>query len=245
MSVKRSQSSPANATQRYLQFAEIRDDHLVLQDGSIRAVLCVSSVNFDLKSEQEQDSLIFAYQEFLNSLEFPIQIVVRSKKLDIDGYLDRLSKVAEGHEEGLLKDQTYEYIEYVRKLVELADIMQKEFYVVVPYETTHIKKINPLEKLFNLLTPGDTLAAYKHRLSEFETLRKGMKQRITTVMSGLQRCGLDVEQLNTAKLIKLLYEVYNPLTSQREKVLDLAEIDIPFQAGGRQETKNSARNEED
>ena len=244
MAVKKQNSSPANATQRYLRFAEIRDNHLVLSDGSLRAVLQVSSVNFDLKSEEEQNALVYGYQEFLNSLEFPVQIVVRSRKLDIDGYLERLTEVAKGHPEGLLKDQTYEYIDYVRKLVELADIMQKEFYVVVPYDTQRLQKINPLEKLLGLLMPSDTLAAYKHRLAEFDTLKKGMRQRVATTTSGLQRCGLTVAQLDTARLIKLFYEVYNPVTSQREKVGDLQELDIPLQPEGKQEVVKSVADDE-
>src|SRR3989338_2167317 len=245
MAVKKPQAAKAaDATQRYLRFAEIRDNYIVLPDGSLRAVLKVSSVNFDLKSEEEQNGLIFSYQQFLNSLEFPIQIVVKSKKLDIDTYLERLTKVAEDHEEGLLKDQTYEYIEYVRKLVELADIMQKDFYVVVPYDTTHLQKMNPLEKLFNILAPGDTMAAYKRRLDEFESLRHGIKQRINTTASSLQRCGLSVDQLNTAELIKLLYETYNPVPSQREKVINLEDINIPFQAAATVTAKGKAVEED-
>ena len=134
VNLKTSLPGPGQSTQRFLQIAEVRDNVLVLKNGGVRTILKTSSINFNLKSEAEQNSIIYAYQNFLNSLEFPIQIVVRSKKLEIDEYLEKIRGYGDKQPNPLLKKQTLEYVEYIKKLVEYADIMEKEFYVVVPYD---------------------------------------------------------------------------------------------------------------
>ncbi len=121
-------------TQKYLPFSEIRDNCLIMKDGSSRMVLKVQAMNFNLKSEEEQDSIIFGYQRFLNSLPFPIQIIVRSLKVDIEGYLQRLKNIALSQKNQLLQEQTYRYIDFLSNLIEMAQIMKKDFYIVVPYD---------------------------------------------------------------------------------------------------------------
>lgn len=214
------------STQTHLRIGEIHDNTLVLKNGGVRAVLKTSSINFNLKSEQEQNAIISAYQGFLNSLEFPVQIIVRSKKLDIDNYIEQIKKLAEKQENRLLQEQTYEYAQYVKKLVEYADIMEKEFYVVVPYNSVGSEGLNIFQAFFQRLAPKDTLLDIKKRGSEFENHKKGLTQRINIVKSGLEHCGLKVKRLNTKELIELFYESYNPITSRSSKIKNLEGIDI-------------------
>jgi len=143
--VKNKKSSPQISTQMYMRIAEIHDDVVVLKNGGIRAILKATSINFNLKSEQEQNALIAGYQAFLNTLDFPVQIVIRSKKMDIDLYIEKLRKLAETQTNPLLKQQTFEYADFIQKLVEYADIMSKEFYVVVPYNPFRAEKMNFIE----------------------------------------------------------------------------------------------------
>ena len=132
---------PDNSTQRYLPFSQIRDNMMIMKDNSARIIMKCSTINFLLKNTEEQDAIIVSFQRFLNSLDFPIQIMVRSSKLDIDGYLQKLNDKALVQENSLLQNQTYEYIEYLRKLVEVAQIMKKEFYIVVPYDEEENKSV--------------------------------------------------------------------------------------------------------
>jgi hypothetical protein len=135
MAVKSGKKPIADAsTQRHLPFSQIRENIIIMKDSSVRLVMRCSTVNFLLKSTEEQDAIIISFQRFLNSLDFPVQIIVRSAKLDIDGYLNKLREMALGQKNSLLQNQTYEYIEYLKKLVEIAQIMKKEFYVVVPFD---------------------------------------------------------------------------------------------------------------
>jgi hypothetical protein len=132
--VRQKKGSPSVSTQIYLNIAEIKDDIVVLKNGGIRAVLQTNSVNFNLKSEDEQNATIYSFQSFLNSIDFPVQIVIQSRKLDVDKYIENVKEIGEKHENALLKKQTMEYCEYIQKLVEYADIMEKKFYVIVPFD---------------------------------------------------------------------------------------------------------------
>ena len=123
-----------NPTQSFLKVSEIRDSTIIMQDGTLRAVLVVSSTNFDLKSEEEQNALIYGYQRFLNSLEHHVQILLQSRKMDIAEYTGKLKGMMERQTNELLRMQTSEYIEFINRLVESANVMNKSFYVIVPYE---------------------------------------------------------------------------------------------------------------
>jgi hypothetical protein len=142
MSVKNTKKEhPDSSTQRYLPFSQIRENIIIMKDDSARLILQCSAINFLLKNTDEQDSIIVSFQRFLNSLDFPIQIMVRSKKLDIDSYLSKLNDKAIKQENPLLQNQTYEYIEYLKKLVEVAQIMKKEFYIVLPFDENENKSV--------------------------------------------------------------------------------------------------------
>lgn len=221
-----SKQTPGLSTQTYLKIAEIRDDTLVLKNGGVRAVLSVSSINFNLKSEDEQNAIIYSYQGFINTIEFPIQIVIRSKKLDIDEYLDKLRKVGEKQTNPLLQRQTFEYVEYISKLVEYADIMQKEFFIVVPYDPYRAQKVSIVQKFFQNIQAKDTYESIKRRHDEFDQLKKGLNQRVSTVKVGLENCGLKVKQLETKDLIELFYNIYNPTVARYEKAKELDRMKI-------------------
>jgi hypothetical protein len=127
-------TTPDATTQRHLPFSQIRENIIVMKDSSARMVMRCSTINFLLKSSEEQDAIIMSFQRFLNALDFPVQIMVRSTKLDIDGYLQKLKNQAVSQKNELLQNQTYEYIDYLKKLVEVAQIMKKDFYVVIPFD---------------------------------------------------------------------------------------------------------------
>ena len=218
-SVKNSKiiNGPTLSTQTYLRISEIRENTLILKNGGLRSVLRVSSINFNLKSEDEQNAIIYSYQGFLNTLEDPLQIVIRSKKLDIDNYLDDLREKATKQTNLLLQKQTNEYVEYIQKLVEYADIMAKEFYVIVSHDPYRAKDVSFLTKFFGFINAKDSYAEIKQRRQEFDDLKKKLSQKVNSVKIGLENCGLQVEELSTKELIELFYEINNPVTSRYQK----------------------------
>ena len=224
--VRQRKATAATSTQRYLPIAEIKNNSIVLKNGGVRAVLQTSSVNFNLKSEQEQNSLIYAYQSFLNTLEFPVQILIRSKKLDIDNYIENLKEIAENQTQPLLQKQTEEYTEYISKLIEYADIMEKKFYVVIPADIDAGPKLGFIEKFWEHMHPQDTLSKLLARQRDFQTRRKVLTQRVNIVKQGLESCNLRVAELNTQELISLMYKVYNPITSRDQKIDELDKTQI-------------------
>lgn len=216
-SVKGSKKGKKESTQMHLKIAEIHDNTLILKNGGLRSVLKASSVNLNLKSEEEQNAVIYSYQNFLNTLEFPIQIVVRSKKLDLDAYIEKLKKIAVKQGNPLLQKQTFEYIEYVSRLVEYADIMEKQFYVIVPQDPFGQEKKGFIASFLENIFPQDTVSKINQRHKQFEELKKRLTQRVNMVLANLEACGIRVRELNTQELIELFYESYNPLTSRSQK----------------------------
>lgn len=216
-SVKKDKQDPKQSTQLYLKVAEIHDDTAILKNGGLRAVLKSSSINLNLKSEDEQNAVIYSYQNFLNSLEFPIQIVIRSKKLDLETYIEKLKKLGVKQSNPLLQRQTFEYIEYISRLVEYADIMEKEFYVVIPQDPYGKEKKSIIRSFLENIFPEDKVSKIKQRQRQFGELKKQLDQRVNTVRAGLESCNLRVQELNTQELIELFYETYNPQTSRNQK----------------------------
>jgi type IV secretory pathway VirB4 component len=202
-------SAPAGAgsssTQSHIKIAEIKDNTVVLKDGSIKAVLVVSSTNFALKSAEEQTALIAAYQSFLNSVDYPIQILMQSRKLDIGAYLEKLKGIVQQQSNELLRLQTQEYIEYVAKLVEFASIMNKTFYVVITHGTAVTQK-GFMHKFTNMFNPAGTVTMEKQ---EFEHNKELLFQRVDRIASALNGMGLKSILLTTEELIELMYNSYN------------------------------------
>ena len=224
--VKQKKGAPAMSTQMYLDIAEIKDSVVILKNGGLRAILQTSSINFNLKSEEEQNAIIYSYQNFLNSLDFPIQIVVHSRKLDIDRYIENVRQIGEKNENVLMKKQTMEYCEYIEKLVEYADIMEKKFYVVIPYDPYRAQNKNMFSKFMQGISAADSIDSIKRRHREFEELNRGLTERVNLVKAGLENCNLRVAQLGTPQLIELFYQIYNPETARNEKIENLNNVAV-------------------
>jgi hypothetical protein len=224
--VRQKKTSPSVSTQRYLNIAEIKENVMVLKNGGVRAVLQTNSINFNLKSEDEQNATIYAFQSFLNSLDFPVQILIQSRKLDVDKYIENVKEIGEKQENPLLKKQTTEYCEYIQKLVEYADIMEKRFYVIVPYDPYRTQNKNIFAKFMERISSSDSIDAIRRRHREFGELNKNLTRRVNTVKAGMEGCNLRVAQLTTPQLVELFYGIYNPGTARNEKIDNLSGIDV-------------------
>ncbi len=203
----------AKAAQNFVPIKEVRNGVIVLKDGGLRAVLIASSINLSLKSGDEQVAIINQFQSFLNGLDFPTQIVVQSRRLDIRPYLITLENRLKEQTEPLLKIQTKEYIDFIRSFTEEVNIMTKTFFIVVPYSPGLIKSKNGL--LDNMIGGGapkkqieDTKKAMD--LASFEEKRSQLEQRINVIISGLGGIGIRSSQLMTDEVVELFYKTFNP-----------------------------------
>jgi type IV secretory pathway VirB4 component len=197
-------------TQDFVPIQEIRDGLIILKDGSLRAVLITSSLNFALKSAEEQESILYQFQSFLNSLDFSVQICIESRRLDIRPYLALLEGRYKEQINDLMKIQTQEYIEFIKNFTDNTNIMTKTFFIVIPYtpaimspDRTILGKINPLKK------PTDGEQA-KGKVAEFEENRSQIEERISVVEQGLVRSGVRVVRLGTEEIVELFYKIFNP-----------------------------------
>lgn len=215
--------SDKDSVQAYLDIAEIRDNVVVLKDGGLRAVLLVSSVNFALKSEDEQKALIGGYQNFLNSLEFPVQVVIQSRPLDLNSYISKLKEVSDKQPNELLRIQTIDYIEYIQQLLDVANIMTKRFFVIVPYTSVNIPRGGFIEKILETVNP---LRKTQRAISRFDRDRTQLFQRVDIVASGLRGMGLQTVLLNTQELIELFYEIYNPDLALKRKLPAIEDLSL-------------------
>lgn len=209
------------STQSYLDIAEIKNDVVVLKDGTMRSVLLVSSINFALKSEDEQNATIAAYVSFLNSLDFSLQIVIQSRKLNIDAYLDHLAKRERVLANELLRAQISDYREYVKELVELGDIMSKRFYVTIPYGGASTEKHSFFDRLTATFTPAHTVTLQKKKFAEYIEM---LEKRVDFVMSNLASIGLTAVRLDTQSLIELYYNTYNIDMYEQQKLVDVDKL---------------------
>lgn len=202
------------AAQDFLSVDYIRDGVIVLKGGlGLRSVLMVSSLNFALKSEDEQDALVYQYESFLNSLDFPLQFLVQSRKLNIQPYLDTLVQRQKEEANELLKMQTVEYIDFVKSFVELTQIVYKTFYAVVPYQPTAAEASGALRKFSGLF--GGAKRGNGSDEDHFHEYKTQLLERMDAVSAGLRRMGLRAVPLGTEELIELLYGMYNPSEIQR------------------------------
>lgn len=200
----------AKATQEFVPVKEVRDGIIILNDGSMRAILLASSVNLSLKSSDEQQGTIMQFQNFLNSLDFSVQVVVQSRRLDIRPYMALLEGRMKEQLEPLLKIQTREYINFIRNFTEEVAIMTKQFIVVVPYSSSALGAGGTLNKtLFGGSKPAAT-GVKSDALIEFEEKRTQLDQRISVVQQGLTRVGVRSVQVGTEEAIELYYKVFNP-----------------------------------
>jgi len=216
-------SKAGPSVQRYLDINEIREDLLVMKDGTLRAVILVSSINFALKSEDEQNAIIAAYVSFLNNIDFPLQIVIQSRELNIDNYLNSLKDRQKRQTNELLKIQTAEYIQYVNELIAMGKIMSKRFYIVVPYNPLSDKQKNFFTRLGELFKAATVI---KMKDDIFQRRRGQLLRRVDNVISGLESMGLSAVQLDTQSIIELFYSSYNPRTAGNEKLVNIKELRI-------------------
>lgn len=215
--VRKRKGNTKASSQRFLPIAEIRNDTVILKSGGLRAVLDVEALNFNLKSETEQQGIIAGYQSFINTLSFPLQIVVRSRKVNIDPYIGEIRNIARKQENDLLRDQTIAYANFIEKIVDVADIMTKKFYVIVPLDDSQEKK-SSLSNFFKWLGMDDSEAKAIQRYRYFVQKHSKLKDHINLVESGLNNIGLITRRLTTSELIELYYQSYNPHTSQEQKL---------------------------
>jgi len=202
---------PESATQAFLEIQDIREGVLLLKNNSIRGVLMVSSINFALKSEDEQTAIIYAFQSFLNSLDFFCQIVVQSRKINITPYLDSLKDLEDKQTNELLRKQTASYREFIKNMVVGDTVMTKNFYVVVPYTLMEILGVGAAAKQFNIFSlgaKGQQPKAMKD--DEFQRCKTQLWQRMEYLAMGLRRCGLEAIPLTTPELIELFWSIHHP-----------------------------------
>lgn len=211
------------STQKYLDIAEIKDDCIVLKDGTLRAVLLVSSINFALKSSEEQEAIIQGYVSFLNALNFPFQIVIQSRKLDIDKYISQLKEREAQQTNELLRMQIREYIIYIQELIEMGEIMSKRFYITIPYNPLSDKQKGFFTRFSEIFKVAKILRLERKR---FERLRSELFKRVDYVANALFSMGLKAVPLDTQSLIELFYQIYNPQVSQREKMVEVEKLRI-------------------
>lgn len=204
----------AQSAQKFVPIKEIRSGTVVLTDGSLRSVLLASSLNFALKSEDEQTAILMQFQNLLNTLEFPIQFFIESRELDIRPYIALLEEQLKNQTIELIKTQTREYIEFIKGFTENVNIMSKSFFVVVPYVPAVIKAGSGVKGVVGVFKKKDTKDA-KERLDSFEENKSQLDQRVAVVTQGLSRAGIRAAQLGTEELVELYYKLFNPGDSEK------------------------------
>ena len=216
-------AKPGPATKRFLDITEIRDDLIIMKDGTVRAVMLISSINFALKSVDEQEAIIQAYMTFLNSLEFPIQIVIQSRKMNIDSYLNSLQEFAGKTENELLRAQIADYRAFVSELVVLGEIMQKRFYLVLPYNPVSNKQKKFFDRLGEAFSPAVAAKLNEKQLAE---RKEQLTRRCEILIGQLASMSLQAVRLDTQGLIELFYDAYNPDVYDEQKMTELEKIQI-------------------
>lgn len=200
-------TNTTKATQDFIPIKEIRDGIVILKDGSIRAILLTSSINFSLKSSDEQASVLLQFQNFLNSLDFSLQIFVSSRRFDVRPYILTLEERLKEQTNDLLRVQTKEYIEYIKSFTGSVNIMTKNFFVVVPYTPAIISTKGSSFSIFGKNSQGQEDTDSK---SNFEESRTQLEQRIAVVEQGLARTGVRITQLGSEEVIEVFYKMFNP-----------------------------------
>ncbi len=198
----------SKATQGFVPIKEIRDGVVILKDGSLRSVLMTSTLNFALKSEDEQNAIVMQYQNFLNSLDFPIQFFVESRKLDIGNYIGLLEEAEKKQLNELLKIQINEYAEFIKNFVSTTNTVSKTFYIIVPYASSAVSAKNPLDGVMAIF--GGKKKTGNAQDVKFEEAKLQLQQRADVVRQGLARSGIRAVPLDTEEMIELYYKLFNP-----------------------------------
>jgi len=222
-----------NSTQNTLLVSEIRDGIAIMNDGSFRAVVMCKSINFDLMSPQEREAVEFSYQGFLNSLYFPVQIFIRSQKVDLAPYLEKLVKIRGEQDNMLLGLLIEDYVNFLSDIAQQTNIMDKKFYVVIQYPDQDEDLKNAIKQskgffggLGSLISPAKPRSVVIDE-SLLENAKSELKNRVQAVMQGLQQCGVQSLPLDTQELIELYYDAYNPDTSNRQQLKNFDDLTAP------------------
>lgn len=200
-------ASSGVATQQFVPIERVRDGIIVLKNGELRSILITSSLNLSLKSEDEQQAILLQFQNLLNSLDFPIQLFVQSRRLNIQPYLELLESRQTQVKEDLLKIQIHEYIGFISKFAEETNIMTKHFFVVIPYMPSILNSSGKSGGLFSF---GNSETGGGKDQDSFDAARIQLEQRTATVMQGMQRFGLRAQKLGTEEVVELFYKLFNP-----------------------------------
>ncbi|HSE61940.1 MAG TPA: hypothetical protein VLA88_06670 [Candidatus Saccharimonadales bacterium] len=223
-----------NSTQNALIISEIRDNMVIMNDGSMRAVVACRSINFDLMSDREREGIEYAYQQFLNSLYFPVQILIRSQKVDIGPYLERLSKVRRDQDNMLLGVLMDDYISFISALAQETNIMEKSFFVVLPYYPggDMSSAVNSSKNFISALFAPQKQQHVRIDEATFNKVKDEIKNRVSTVVNGLIQMGIRSVQLTTKELGELYYNTYNPDTAVREPLGNFEDLSSPVVTKG-------------
>jgi type IV secretory pathway VirB4 component len=220
---KQKKTGKKPAAQAHLPIAEIKENTVILKDGTLRAVLLAGSINFALKSEDEQNAIVGAYVSFLNSIDFPLQIVVQSRRLQIEPYLEALGKREREQTNELLRVQIADYRTFVQELINIGQIMTKRFYVVVPYHPLSNKKKSFLSRTQEVVKPS---LSVRLKDEQFLERKRDLESRVRLVVGGLESMGLTIAELDTQALIELYYSTYNPDIAFSEQLQSVEQVQI-------------------
>lgn len=222
-----------NSTQNALQISEVRDGIVIMNDGSFRAVIMCKSINFDLMSPQEREAVEFSYQGFLNSLYFPVQIFIRSQKVDMRPYLEKMERIRTNQDNMLLGLLMEDYIAFLADIVQQTNIMDKKFYLVIKYPDKEVDVRKALKQSTSFFTgladlfSGGKPAHVTIDENSLETAKTELRNRVQAVMQGLAQCGVQSLPLDTEELIELYYDAYNPDTATRQQIKNFEDLGAP------------------
>ncbi len=222
-SSKISKKTTTSATQQFLDVAEVKEDVIVLKNGSLRSVLAVSSINFELKSTDEQEAIINQYQNFLNSVDFPLQILISSRKLNMENYLNFLTENEKKQPNELLRMQISEYKNFIGQLMSSTNIMDKNFYIIVPFSPIENESKGFFSNLFNMFNPKKNIL---EKRENFETYKSQLFQRVDHIIAALAGIGLRIAPLKTQELVELMFNSYNPEIYNSIELKDSSQLEI-------------------
>jgi len=201
-------------TSQFVDVQDVREDVVILKDGSFRAIVEIGSINFGLKSLEEQSAIISRYEGFLNSLDFPVQILINSRKLNLEEYIGKIDKLTETLDNELLKIQAAEYSRFIRGLLEISSVMSKKFYIIIPfYLITQKSKKGFLSGISSMLNPKAEIKKITNE--DFNECRNQLNQRVSIITDGLSSLGLTLKQLSGNELANIFYSLYNPEAKEK------------------------------
>lgn len=214
------------STQSTLLISELRDNVVIMKDGSFRAVVACKSINFDLMSDVEREGIEYSYQNFLNSLKFTTQILVRSQRVDIGPYIERLSEIRRNNDNMLLGVLMDDYINFIDILSQEANIMDKSFFIVVPYYTSADaeKVLQQTKNFFKSFSKSKAPEITRIDRATYDKALSELTNRVDTIISGLFQIGINSVRLNTRELAELYYNFNNPDTAVREPLVDFSKL---------------------